>query len=303
MTRGERHPVDPMVAEAASLLYLLGGMGAKHLVLIGGLVPPLLVKEPREAHVGTSDLDICLSVAISQGATAEYYESIEELIAPYFEPTVGTSFRWRKRAGAPGLPILVDFLAPRGESAPWADGTHALSDDTAAHNAGPRLRPFVLETQDLLELDAVEREVDIELLYKSTPTRATVRFRHSGPLGLLVAKAFALNGRDDDKDGYDVAWFCLNLDRDPEEAVRQIAERPTFNHPLVPEALSLLKRAFKGPEYPGPTGYANVLARTHGEDPDLHARDCFDAYRATQLVVDGLIKRIDWDKQANSASS
>jgi len=303
MTRDERHPVDPMVEEAASLLYLLGGMGTKHLVLIGGLVPPLLVKEPREAHVGTSDLDICLSVAISQGATAEYYESIEELIAPYFEPTVGTNFRWRKRAGAPGLPILVDFLAPRGESAPLADGTHALGDDTAAHNAGTRLRPFALETQDLLELDAVEREVDIELLYKPTPTRATVCFRHSGPLGLLVAKAFALNGRDDDKDGYDVAWFCLNLDRGPEEAVRQIAERPTFNHPLVPEALALLNRAFQGPEYPGPTGYANVLARTHGEDPDLRVRERFDAFQATRLVVDGLIERIDWDKQADGGRS
>ncbi len=299
MTRDERHPVDPMVAEAASLLYLLGGMGAKHLVLIGGLVPPLLVKEPREPHVGTSDLDICLSVAFTQGATAEYYQSIEDLIAPYFEPTVGASFRWQKRAGAPGLPILVDFLAPRGEQAPRADGTHALSDDTAAHNAGTRLRPFVLETQDLLELDAVEREADIELLYKPTPTRATVRFRHSGPLGLLVAKAFALNGRDDDKDGYDVAWFCLNLDRGPEEAVRQIAERPALNHSLVPEALALLQRAFQGPEYPGPTGYANERARTHGEDSDLRVRECFDAYRATRLVIDGLVERIDWDKQAN----
>ena len=303
MTRDERHPVDPMVEEAASFLYLLGGMGAKHLVLIGGLVPPLLVKEPREAHVGTSDLDVCLSVAISQGATAEYYESIEELIDPYFEPTNGTSFRWRKRGGAPGLPILVDFLAPRGESAPGADGTHALSDDTAARNAGPRLRPFVLETQDLLELDAVEREVDIELLYKPTPTRATVRFRHSGPLGLLVAKAFALNGRDDDKDGYDVAWFCLNFDRGPEEAVDQIAARPAFNHPLVPEALALLRQAFKGPQYPGPTGYANELARTHGENADLHTRERFDAFKATRFVVDRLIERIDWDKQVNSESS
>ena len=303
MTRDERHPVDPMVEEAASLLYLLGGMGAKHLVLIGGLVPPLLVKEPREAHIGTSDLDICLSVAISQGATAEYYASIEELIDPYFEPTAGTSFRWHKRTGAPGLPILVDFLAPRGESAPRADGTHALSDDTAAHNAGTRLRPFVLETQDLLELDAVEREVDVELLYKPTATRASVRFRHTGPLGLLVAKAFALNGRDDDKDGYDVAWFCLNLDRDPEEAVRQIAARPAFNHPLVPEALALLKRAFQGPEYAGPTGYANVLTRMHGEDADLYVQERFRAFQATQRVIEGLIERIDWDQQANGGRS
>jgi hypothetical protein len=37
--------------EAASLLHLLGGMGSRHLVLIGGMVPPLLVPNAEVAHL------------------------------------------------------------------------------------------------------------------------------------------------------------------------------------------------------------------------------------------------------------
>jgi hypothetical protein len=40
-----KHPPSALIGEAASLFYLLGGMAAKHLVIVGGLVPPLLVPE------------------------------------------------------------------------------------------------------------------------------------------------------------------------------------------------------------------------------------------------------------------
>lgn len=43
MATETRHPPDALTREAASLFHLLGGMGSKHLVIVGGLVPPLLV--------------------------------------------------------------------------------------------------------------------------------------------------------------------------------------------------------------------------------------------------------------------
>jgi hypothetical protein len=80
----QRDATDVMLREAASLLHLLGSMGAAHLLLIGGLVPPLLTSSPRELHIGTADIDFLMSVAFTQGTTAEYYQSIEEKLSKFF---------------------------------------------------------------------------------------------------------------------------------------------------------------------------------------------------------------------------
>jgi hypothetical protein len=69
MTEEPRHVPNVLVREAASLFHLLGGMSAKHLVIVGGMVPPLLVPHASAPHVGSTDIDLCLSVAITEGAT------------------------------------------------------------------------------------------------------------------------------------------------------------------------------------------------------------------------------------------
>jgi len=51
-----RQPPEVMQIELASLVYLLGGMAPKHLVAIGGLVPPLLVPEAPSPHRGSADI-------------------------------------------------------------------------------------------------------------------------------------------------------------------------------------------------------------------------------------------------------
>jgi len=127
---GPRREPDVMLEEAASLFYLLGGMGARHLVLVGGLVPPLLVTTPFEPHGGSADIDLCLSVAITEGATREYYKAIEAKIAPYFEPVPRARFRWRKKSTVGGVPLVVDFLAPEGtEGTVGPDGERVLDDE------------------------------------------------------------------------------------------------------------------------------------------------------------------------------
>jgi hypothetical protein len=39
------------------------------------MVPPLLVPEAAHLHIGSADVDLCLSVAITDGATREYNRS------------------------------------------------------------------------------------------------------------------------------------------------------------------------------------------------------------------------------------
>jgi hypothetical protein len=91
-----------MRVELASLIHLLGGMAPKHLVAVGGLVPPLLVPEPRTPHRGSADIDLSVSLAITKGETSEYYRSLEAAIEPFFEP-FEAGFRWRKRDGVAGV--------------------------------------------------------------------------------------------------------------------------------------------------------------------------------------------------------
>ncbi len=298
MSDGQRQPVGLMSQEAASLLHLIGGMGAHHLVLVGGMVPPLLVESPEEPHAGTADIDLCLSVALTAGATNEYYKSIEERISPFFEPADGSSFRWKKKDSTPGHRLLVDFLGPEVFGESDADGMRALSDETAVRNVGPRLRPYGIKAAELIEIDAEIDEVDVKLLYKSPTTRAKVTVRHAGPVGFLAAKAFALDNRDEDKDGYDVAWFCINADPDPVKVAKILTARPAFHHPLVPEALELLLKAFSDGTYQGPTGYASIVTPNPDPKSDDFARHRHEAYLATSAVLDELRRSITWEKVA-----
>ena len=102
--------VGTILGEAAHLLRHLG-FAAEHIVLIGGVVPSLLILDPGggHSHLGTGDLDLCLSVAIVEGDTGEY-ERIETAASRKagYGPT-DESFRW-KQTGRQGL--QVEFFCP-----------------------------------------------------------------------------------------------------------------------------------------------------------------------------------------------
>jgi hypothetical protein len=75
---------DPMCARllgtAADVLRSFGSaFGGRHLAIVGGAVPSLLVGGvPRRMrpHVGTADLDFHLSLHLLDGETADYYQAI-----------------------------------------------------------------------------------------------------------------------------------------------------------------------------------------------------------------------------------
>ena len=294
VTTEERHEPTILVEEAASLFHLLGGMSAKHLIIIGGLVPPLLLPDAPETHVGSADIDLCLSVAITRGATRDYYESIQEKIEPYFEPAHGSGgFRWRKKQGAPGVPLLIDFLAPESDDdRTLVDGTRELSEGAASANAGPQLRPFALRTGDLIDRDTETRTIDALSLVYRPGAKADVIVRFAGPVGFLAAKADALNGRDDAKDGYDVSWWCLHAAGSPGEVAGLVIERPAFRDPLFAEAVWELKGAFRDPSYVGPDGYARETLPHLGEGDDEYDEARNRAYARVSAVIAELESRL-----------
>lgn len=289
-----RHAPEEMLVEVASLFNLLEGMAPRHLTLIGGLLPPLLVPTPAPRHRGSGDIDLTLSVAITKGETSLYYKSLEARLLPFFEP-FGADFRWRKRDGAPGLPLLVDFLGPEIEATQVADGTIRPEDETATENIGPTLRPFPLRSAEVVDLDAVIETIEGVSLAYNPGVRADVRIRRTGPVGFLASKADGFATRSEPKDGYDVSWWCIHADPDPDVVARQVIEREAFRHEYFQECVAMLTSAFRAPDYPGPSGFASE--EHPGVDPSdadfAEARNL--AYAAVSPVLDRLRDAL-WDE-------
>lgn len=280
-----------MIGEVASLFHLLGGIAPKHLVVVGGLVPPLLAVRPPLPHLGSADIDISLSVAITKGETNEYYRSLEEAIDPFFEPTAA-AFRWRKRKGVGGIPLLVDFLGPEVEATQVADGTLLTESETADVNTGVRLRPLPLAAAKLVDADAEIRTVEEVSLVYEPGVRADIDVRHAGPVGFLASKADALASRSDPKDGYDVSWWCMNASDDVARVARLVTERAAFKDPYFQESVALLRKAFRAPDYPGPTGYAREMnpGAEPGESPFEADRNA--AYLAVSDLIEILLAKL-----------
>lgn len=107
---------DRLAAEAADIVRALG-FAAAHVVLIGGLVPGLLVPvlDPGiEPHVGTADIDLCLSVALVEGDT-ESYERIETILKGLGFEEGDVSFRWLRHDG---IGLTLEFFCPAGDRRP-----------------------------------------------------------------------------------------------------------------------------------------------------------------------------------------
>lgn len=291
---GERQPPEVMQGELASLVHLLGGMAPKHLVAVGGLVPPLLVPEAPDPHRGSADIDLSLSMAITKGETSQYYRSLEKIIEPYFEP-FEAGFRWRKREGVGGVRLLVDFMGPEAEATQLADGTLQLEDPVAAENTGVVLRPYPLSAAALVEEDARAVEIEhVALVYKEG-VHADVTIRHTGPVGFLASKADAFETRSDDKDGYDVSWVCLHAGESPEEVATWVTDCPAFKSEYFQESVAKLQKAFREVDYPAPSGYASEMNPNVAPGDDAYERDRNAAFLRVSKVIEILRERL-WDE-------
>jgi hypothetical protein len=280
-----------MLVEVASLFHLLGGMAARHLTLIGGVLPPLLVAPPAPPHRGSGDIDLSLSLAISKGETSAYYRSLEERLMPYFEPT-DAGFRWRKRLGAGGVSLLVDFMGAEVEATQIEDGTLQLETETAAANVGVRLRPYPLRAASVVDEDAILKKIlGVPLVY-DPGVKANVEIRHSGPVGFLASKADAFASRHDDKDGYDVAWWCLNAAPGAAAVAALVTERSAFRDPYFQESVAILDGAFEGPDFVGPVGFAREEGTAAGDDDRQAAERRNLAYAAVSPVLEILKSKL-----------
>lgn len=114
---------DPMserlLGLAADVLRSFGSaFGGRHLAIVGGAAPSLLVNHVPtgiEAHVGTADLDFHLSLHLLDGETADYYQAIIDglrYLGLRADRVDGRPVKWRWIGTHRGVQLQVEFLCP-----------------------------------------------------------------------------------------------------------------------------------------------------------------------------------------------
>jgi predicted nucleotidyltransferase len=242
------------------------------LVVVGGWVPDLLLKDAEEPHVGSIDVDLALDAEkLTDGRYAQLlktllktrrYQQADEPFKLFTQVELGD--------GEPSVRVDVDFLESPGvklrmNKPKLTDGFRPLDADGCA---------------------AAFNNPELVVLVGQMPKGGTnqVQIRVASVPDFLVMKSYALKKRDKPKDAYDI---CYCLDHHPGGAA-QIAEawnkQPRKKH--VNEAIEILKEKFGALRTFGPS----QLVEFHNSiDRDERERQQRRAYELVQHFLSLLI--------------
>ncbi len=223
---------------------VLGDVMRTDLTIVGGLTPSLLVRQDatspdHEAHCGTQDVDIGLSLAIVDDET--YAEVAKRLRSHGFaadKKATGETVvqRWRT---PPGLPAMtIDFLIPPLSPDDRPSSIRHLEGDFGAI-VTPGLQ---LVSRDWLHVDLFGRT-----LHGETAAR-TVRV--CGPGAFIVLKARALHNRGEGKDAYDLFYILRHFG----SSIKDVASAliPLLDDAHAAEALTWLRSDYADIDSLGP---------------------------------------------------
>ena len=250
----DRTSVGAALAERAlAKLATAAGEHADELLVLGGLTPPLLVRNAPVPHLGTTDIDILVEVAL-----------------PYEEDDEGTDYAWLERA------LHDSGFSPHGSGVTWVTNVGAtvtidLVCDRRGTPPGTTLTirgcreaaGFNLRGPRAARCDAVRRALAVP------GTDETVEVSFAGLGGFLLAKASAAVARQEEKDWYDFFYVAIHNDaggpRAAAEAMRSGA-CADFATEFADAVVAVVRWATDG-ERPAAVAYANGMVRV-GDDTD-----------------------------------
>jgi hypothetical protein len=275
----KQNDLDRILGEAAHVLRIIGFAGAG-LTIIGGLVPTLLVPvvDPAYAqpHVGTRDVDLCLSIALIEDG-AQGYERIETQLRENGFQATDVSFRWLHPSGTE-----VEFFCPAGEGR-IAGRMYRPPAGPARQTMGGHLTALALDGGELLTSD--RRIVTRTVRLPGDKGLLDFDFPVTGPAGFLAAKVSAVHDRNKDKDSYDLVWLLDAWSGGPGTLAREIVAGTVQAHPAAIHALhTQLAAAFASEDHHGPLAYARFVGA--GEvDLEQRAELALHAYGAVQAYL------------------
>lgn len=142
------------------LLTLLGDLGPwrERIYLAGGLAPRYLVgrlPEGAAAHVGTTDVDLIIGLALGD-ESAETYRTLQNNLETSGFKQAEPSFRWEHKVD--GIKVAVEFLCETDRVEPGR-----IFRPKGEHT-GSKLGAFNVRGAQLATLDFIEHEIGGERL-------------------------------------------------------------------------------------------------------------------------------------------
>ena len=245
------------------------------LVVLGGLVPELLVRDDDliPEHLGTTDVDILLITHVEPDADLGGVERALERMN--FEPDPMQD-GWRWHGAVDGWPVKLEFLC-----------------DLPDQREGEMIRPrgcTNLAAANLRGTGYVARDFVWEELSGTirNGTQVRVRARFAGLEGYLLSKCVAVRTRAAAKDYYDLVYVLLhNRAGGPEQAARRLLDGGLADElgALRTTFLEVKARYLRTTDS-GPLGYAEQALEVEPEaGPALLRADAVDV---VQRFLEGL---------------
>lgn len=243
----------------ATCLYVATKLGdvLDALVVIGGLVPSLLIEqddlsEGVDAHVGTMDLDVGLTIALLE--EGRYRTLTERLRHAGFEQDATeqgnpTRQRWKIETREK---VTVDFLIP--PSLPGDRGG-------ALRNVEPDFAAIIAPGLHLAFLDREQVTISGTTVVGEQATRAVWV---CGAGAYVVLKSLAFNLRGENKDAYDLYYLVRNYGASVDDVASRL--KPLLGDPAADEAIHILKRDFPEHDGVGPRRVADFLSDAPNEE-------------------------------------
>lgn len=237
-----------------ALVTLLGDLGPwrERIYLAGGLAPRYLVgqlPEEARAHVGTTDVDLVIGLALGD-ETPETYRTLQNNLDKARFEQKEPSFRWARDVA--GVAVILEFLCETKEVEP------GRIFRPKGEFTGSKLGALNIRGAHLVRDDFIEREVEGERLDGGGRSRVMVRVANLLPYTAL--KIFAFQDRHENKDAYDLVFTLLHAETDPHDAGGTARSSPVAEHPQVADALKLLEHGSRT---------SNRTGRTHTQPSSL----------------------------------
>lgn len=267
--------VELVRATCLTVATVLGDL-MNDLVVIGGFVPSLLIDQATladgiEAHVGTLDLDIGMSLAVFDDG--QYQAVAERLRSSKFEPDENESGnkvpqRWRIMGQGK---VTIDFLIPPSLPGDRGGKLRHLDSDLAA---------IIAPGLDLAFQDRQTIRIDgLTLSGEKAARDITV----CGPGAYVVLKTLAFRNRGENKDAYDLYYVLRNFGTGLADVTKRfLAICPNESCDL---ALNILIEDFSDPSAVGPRRATAFLLGEDVLDETLQAEVAGFARSFVDLVI------------------
>ncbi len=246
----------------ATCLYVATVLGdyMKQSVIVGGLVPSLLIDQNNlpdgaDSHVGTTDLDMGLTLAIF--SDKRYQAITDRFRSAGFSPDVNeqgnlTRQRWKiEKIGK----VTIDFLIPQVSNDDVGGGIKDIEKDFAA---------VITPGLELAFKDRIKITLEGFTLFAEKAKREVYV---CGAGAFIVLKALAFRERGENKDAYDLFYHIRNYGGGVGDIVEAL--QPLLHEKETKKAIKILREDFIDSDSVGAVRVARFI--TGGIDEVIQA--------------------------------